>query len=170
MQLSIRRAKPDDSTAISQVAARTFALACPVDTPASEIDAYIAGQLMPANFERMSLAPNKRLTVALLSGRVIGYSLVSHEPEALGIAAADGIAELSKCYVLPEYHGKGVSQRLVADIFANVSGPLRLTVNDSNSRAIAFYTRNGFEVVGETTFQCGEDVHRDLVMLRVDGA
>ncbi|MCE0777908.1 hypothetical protein ACK1VC_19560 [Pseudomonas sp. XP2] len=58
----------------------------------------------------------------------------------------------------------------MADVLQGVVGALRLTVNDSNSRAIAFYLRNGFAVVGETTFQCGADVHRDLVMLHAGRA
>lgn len=165
MQFSIRRAVPADGPAISQVAAQTFALACPANTPASEIHAYIQEHLKPADFERLSQAPDKRLSVALLGDTIVGYSLVSHDPEPLGIAGADGVAELTKCYVLPDYHGTGVSQSLVADVLGGVAGPLRLTVNDTNSRAIAFYTRNGFAIVGETTFQCGADVHRDWVML-----
>lgn len=170
MQFSIRRATAADSAAISQVAARTFALACPTNTPAEEISAYIQGALMPADFERLSREPGMRLSVGLVRDTVVGYSLVNLAPQPLGIPAADGIAELSKCYVLPEYHGAGVAQRLMADVLQGVAGALRLTVNDSNSRAIAFYLRNGFAVVGETTFQCGADVHRDLVMLHAGWA
>ncbi|WP_236058924.1 GNAT family N-acetyltransferase [Pseudomonas protegens] len=125
---------------------------------------------MPADFERLNREPEMRLSVGLMRRTVVGYSLVNLAPEPLGIPAADGIAELSKCYVLPEYHGAGVAQRLMADVLQGVVGALRLTVNDSNSRAIAFYLRNGFAVVGETTFQCGADVHRDLVMLHAGRA
>lgn len=165
MQFSIRRATAADSDAISQVAARTFALACPANTPAAEIGAFIQGALMPADFDRMSGEAHMRLSVGLMRNAVVGYSLVNLAPEPLGIAPADGIAELSKCYVLPEYHGAGLAQCLMADALQGVTGALRLTVNDSNRRAIAFYLRNGFAVVGETTFQCGADVHRDLVMV-----
>ena len=170
MPFSIRRATAADSAEISQVAARTFALACPANTPAAEIRTYIEGQLMPEDFERLSRDSNMRLSIGLMRDTVVGYSLVNHDPEPLGILAADGIAELSKCYVLPEYHGAGVAQRLMVDVLQGVAGALRLTVNDSNDRAIAFYRRNGFAVVGETSFQCGADVHRDLVMVRVEGA
>lgn len=170
MHFLIRQATAADSDAISQVAARTFALACPANTPTAEISAYIQGALMPADFDRLSREPDMRLSVGLMRGTVVGYSLLNLAPEPLGILAADGIAELSKCYVLPEYHGAGVAQQLMADVLQGVAGALRLTVNDSNSRAIAFYLRNGFAVVGETTFQCGADVHRDLVMLHAGWA
>jgi ribosomal protein S18 acetylase RimI-like enzyme len=167
MEFSIRRAVPADSAAISQVAAQTFALACPANTPASEIHSYIQAYLTPTDFERLSLDPNRRLSVAVLRETIIGYSLLSHDCEPLGVPGADGVPELSKCYVLPDYHGTGASQRLMTDVLNSVAGPIRLTVNDSNKRAIAFYARNGFEALGETTFQCGADVHRDLVMVRV---
>lgn len=63
MDFLIRQATAADSEAISQVAARTFALACPANTPATEISAYIQGALMPADFERLSREPHMRLSV-----------------------------------------------------------------------------------------------------------
>ncbi|MNG31055.1 putative acetyltransferase [compost metagenome] len=57
-------------------------------------------------------------------------------------------------------------QYLLTATLAVVSNRIRLTVNDQNARAIGFYQRNGFQTVGETSFQCGKDIQRDLVMVR----
>lgn len=37
---------------------------------------------------------------------------------------------------------------------------------DLIAQAIHFYQRNGFQTVGEMRFQCGADIHRDVVMVR----
>jgi len=43
---------------------------------------------------------------------------------------------------------------------------LWLGVWERNARAIAFYRKQGFEVVGEQEFMLGADRQRDLVMAR----
>ncbi|MFF7706590.1 GNAT family N-acetyltransferase [Pseudomonas sp. NPDC007930] len=164
--MHVRPATAADAAAISAVARQTFALACPPGTPQGEIDAYIRGNLGPDRFAAALGNPAQQLWVLEHDGQVAGYSLVDHAAAALGIAAADGLAELSRCYVAPQHHGQGAAQALLAATLASVPGPVRLTVNDQNPRAIAFYRRNGFVQVGETQFLCGADVHRDWVMVR----
>jgi len=41
-----------------------------------------------------------------------------------------------------------------------------LGVWENNARALSFYRRWGFEVVGEHVFQLGADSQRDLIMMR----
>ncbi len=43
---------------------------------------------------------------------------------------------------------------------------LWLGVNQQNARARRFYTKEGFDVVGERTFTVGSQIHRDHVMQR----
>ncbi|NBF04930.1 GNAT family N-acetyltransferase [Pseudomonas sp. Fl5BN2] len=166
MPLQVRPAQPADSQRLSQIARQTFALACPPDTPAKEIEAFIEEHLLPEHFAALLQQPDKQLRVLLQGPQVIGYSLISQQPEALGVSAADGIAELTRCYLDAEHHGSGAAQYLLSHTLAQQPGPLRLTVNEANARAIRFYQRNGFAIVGETTFHCGADLHRDWVMLR----
>ncbi|KPC53842.1 GNAT family N-acetyltransferase [Amantichitinum ursilacus] len=166
MSYVVRRAVSADHIAISEIAKRTFALACPPQTPATEIATYIAQNLQSEDFLRMSTDPSVSLWVALHKDVPIGFSLIKHQPEPLQIARADGIPELSKCYVLVEHHGAGVASLLVQRSLEQLHGPVRLTVSEANARAIAFYQRNGFEIIGETTFQVGDDLHRDWVMRR----
>lgn len=164
--MHIRSATFGDCEAISKIASDTFALACPADTPAEELDLYISENLTPSSFQAALNAPEQSVLVLEKAGGVVGFSLVNHQPEKLGIPQADGIPELTRCYVDTAHHGTGAAQALMAATLAGITTPIRLAVNDQNARAIGFYQRNGFQTVGETSFQCGEDVHRDLVMVR----
>ncbi|MCS4259707.1 ribosomal protein S18 acetylase RimI-like enzyme [Pseudomonas protegens] len=166
MPLCLRNAQQDDTQRLSQIARQTFALACPPDTPATEIEAFIQENLLPEHFSALLEAPGKQLRGLLDDNRIIGYSLVNLHPQDLGVASADGIAELTRCYLDAAHHGSGAAQFLLAQTLAQQPGPLRLTVNEHNARAIRFYQRNGFVRVGETLFPCGADLHRDWVMLR----
>lgn len=87
-------------------------------------------------------------------------------PGRLNIAAAEYLVEISRCYVLPEAHGQGAAQLLLDATLAHTRGAVRLTVNEGNVRAIRFYERNGFRKVGEAIFPCGDERHRDWVMVR----
>lgn len=163
---TIRAGQPGDADDLGAIAAQTFALACPANTPQVELQKYIDENLRPANFDALLANPACDIDVAEDDGKVIGFSLVSRAAETLGIQAADGIPELTRCYVLPAYHGTGLSQRLLMTALSRVSGPIRLMVNDQNEKARRFYARNGFAEVGATSFQCGDDIHRDLVLVR----
>lgn len=62
-----------------------------------------------------------------------------------------GTAKLHKCYLLPEYQGKGIGSMMLQEakkiaIQAGYSR-LRLNVNRQNTKAIKAYIRNGFATV-----------------------
>ena len=95
--------------------------------------------------------------------------LIQIDGSAIGVEAADAAqaAELKRCYVYPALHGTGAASALIKQAVGCYHGALRLTVADQNLRAQAFCKKHGFVVVGETQFLCGNDVHQDLVMLRL---
>lgn len=164
--MRVRSAIIDDSDVISRIARDTFSMACPADTPTEEIELYISENLTPSVFQTALTTSSQKVLVLEKAGDVVGFSLIDYTPDRLGIALADGIPELKRCYVASEHHGTGAAQCLLTATLAVVSNRIRLTVNDQNARAIGFYQRNGFQTVGETSFQCGKDIQRDLVMVR----
>jgi ribosomal protein S18 acetylase RimI-like enzyme len=79
--------------------------------------------------------------------------------------------ELSKMYVLPDHHGRGVSTALMgAALAAAADWAARcvwLGVNQQNQRAQRFYAKHGFTVNGTRRFRLGAAVENDYVMVRV---
>ncbi|MGY2686064.1 GNAT family N-acetyltransferase [Pseudomonas tolaasii] len=164
--MRVRPAITDDSESMSRIARATFSLACPADTPAEELERYISENLTARCFQTALDTSSQEVRVLENAGDIVGFSLVDYKSDRLNIPLADGIPELTRCYVDSKHHGTGAAQLLLTATLAGISGRIRLTVNDQNARAIGFYQRNGFLTVGETSFQCGDDVHRDLVMVR----
>ncbi|SRR5471030_706371 len=165
MSTLVRLATLEDASAISHLAVATFSMACPVSTPADDIKDYIETNLNVECFENLLTSSNKKIHVLEFDDQIIGYSLLTLAPEPVGISKADGITELTRCYLLAEFHGAGYAQKLVSETLQSVSGGVRLLVNEENERAIKFYTRQGFTPVGETSFYVGKDKHLDLVMI-----
>jgi ribosomal protein S18 acetylase RimI-like enzyme len=82
----------------------------------------------------------------------------------------DDSAELSKMYLLPDFHGTGVATTLMDHTLAIAAEwgvrCVWLGVNQKNQRAQRFYTKNGFEISGTRTFQVGAGREHDFVMIR----
>ena len=78
--------------------------------------------------------------------------------------------QLSKMYVLPEFHQAGVAAVLMSAALteAATSGAsgVWLGVNQENERAQRFYTKHGFTRSGTKTFRVGARLESDYVMQR----
>ncbi|MFV1944211.1 GNAT family N-acetyltransferase [Pseudomonas luteola] len=165
MAFKVKLARVEDSRALSELATRTFAMACPKKTSAEDLRTYIQESLQPSHFKSFLNEETKQIFLLYSNETLIGYSMIDTKPQPLGIEEADrDILELTRCYVVSEYHGKGAAQHLLSTTLESITGRVRLTVSKENKRAISFYKRNGFEPSGETTFRCGKDLQRDLIM------
>lgn len=89
---------------LAAVAALTFPLACPPTAAPENIAAFVAANLSAERFADYLADPHRAVLTAAHDGRIIGYAMLIREP---------GAAELSKIYVLPAYHGGGVSTALM---------------------------------------------------------
>jgi len=74
---------------------------------------------------------------------------------------------LEALYVDKQYHGQGVAQRLVDQLFKSfdLTQPVTLEVISYNDRAIHFYQKNGFEIVPGSDFLY-KDVMPSITMIR----
>ncbi|WP_242920851.1 GNAT family N-acetyltransferase [Pontibacter liquoris] len=78
--------------------------------------------------------------------------------------------QISRLYILHEWTGKGLGDRLMQLCLErarkNGHDVVWLTVWEHNQRAMRFYHKYHFEEAGELTFILGQDVQRDLYMQR----
>jgi ribosomal protein S18 acetylase RimI-like enzyme len=170
----IHRATPDEAADVARLAELTFALACPPGTAPAAIERFIADNLTEVHFRRYLLDVNRQVMLATDDGRAVGYSMLVHgEPADDDVAVAISLrpsVELSKVYVLQTHHGVGVAGALMDATLdaARERGAVGvwLGVNKLNERAIRFYRKSGFEVVGSKTFFVGPELHHDHVLER----
>lgn len=88
----------------------------------------------------------------LVDGRFAGFASFGPQPEP-------GVMKLHKCYLLPEFHGRGYGTLLVKHCEAEArrlgARRLILAVNKHNLKAIAAYRRNGFAVAAAVVTDFG---------------
>jgi len=174
MPITTRRAGPADAGVLHDVAARTFALACPPGTAQSDIDAFIDVHLSRERFEEYLKDDKRVLLLADADGVTVGYAMLVGGPiadvDVRRVIDSDSSVELSKFYVLADRHGSGVARELMAATLAAAAetgaATCWLGVNQQNVRAAKFYEKSGFTVRGTKRFLVGSQWHNDHVRAR----
>lgn len=158
---AVRLATPDDAALLARTAESMFRDAFAASNDAAQMDAYCAQHYGEA-IQRAELeAPDIRVLLLEEEGRVVAYA-------QLRLGAPE--AEIWRFYVDRTLHGRGIARRLMDECLALVretgAHAVRLAVWEHNPRAIAFYRKCGFEVIGEQAFALGTELQTDFVMRR----
>ncbi|WAJ47078.1 GNAT family N-acetyltransferase [Mycobacterium sp. Aquia_216] len=179
LTLAVHRVATDsvDVAELANVAALTFPLACPPTATPENIASFVDANLSAARFGQYLRDPARVILVARRDGRIVGYAMVVRGvSDDAGVQQAVDIrpaAELSKLYVLPDHHGSGASAALMEHAVAVAAdwnvGCVWLGVSRANQRAQRFYAKNGFTINGTRTFQVGDHLENDYVMIREVG-
>ncbi len=168
----VRDAVASDAQALSSFAAALFRETYRPTAAAVDLEAYVARHFRPEVQAMEIAAPDGRTLIAEVDGELGGYAQLqtgSPPPLVQGCGGAPGLAvEIRRFYVAPRWHGRGVAQQLMAACLETRQDgrPFWLGVFTHNARAIAFYSRCGFRIVGDTTFYMGATPERDHVMVR----
>ena len=126
---------------------------------------YMLGRMYSLNTMQQEVASGAIDYVRLLVGtRLVGFA-------AFGPTETPGVFKLHKCYLLPEFHGRGYGSLLLKHCAraASKHGARRiiLAVNKQNTKAIAAYQRNGFSVAQAVVTDFGAGfVMDDYIMLK----
>jgi ribosomal protein S18 acetylase RimI-like enzyme len=163
-----------DAHELAAVAARTFPLSCPPSTTLENIASFIDTNLSATRFAEYLTDPQRAVLAAQQDGRIVGYAMlirgVDDDTDVQRAVEIRPAAELSKMYLLPDYHGTGVSTALMELTLATAAQwgvrCVWLGVNQGNQRAQRFYTKSGFKINGTRTFQVGARRENDYVMVR----
>jgi ribosomal protein S18 acetylase RimI-like enzyme len=181
----VRRAAPCDAEA-----ACAFGRARFIDTfghlySEGDLATYLAESYTVDVFTAWLADPLMRMWLAHdATGALLGYALAG-PPTVPHADVAPGDGELRKLYLCEAAKGSGVARALLGPAVAWVraggcapagtplpAGGARAWLNvwSENSRAIRFYEREGFAVVGEFEYCVGEARDRELIMRLGEGA
>jgi ribosomal protein S18 acetylase RimI-like enzyme len=166
---ALRIARPEDASALAQLAEATFRDTFAASNTAANIDAHCRASYGPVIQARELADPHMHALVAEHEGRPVAYAqlrLAAAPPCVAGRVPG----EILRLYVHRDWHGRGLAQRLMdaclAALGARGADVAWLGVWEHNPRAIAFYRKSGFAEVGDHIFLLGDDPQRDVVMMR----
>lgn len=165
-----------DVPALALVGAATFLESYAGLLPAESILWHTATNHSEGAYRDLLEQPNTRAWLAEVPptwaggrGAPVGYAVLS-APDFTPDLIAPGDLELKRIYCFSRFHGGGIGQSLFGRVVAAAQEQgarrLLLGVHRDNRRALDFYRRNGFAVVGARTFKLGENVFDDHVLAR----
>jgi diamine N-acetyltransferase len=164
----IRRGVLEDAPALAALAARTFSDAFAADNRPEDLRAHLESSYGMAQQSRELSDPNEITLLALAGETLIAFAQVRRQVPPACVTQAQAI-EVHRFYVDRLAHGKGVAQSLMAAVKSAAlefnAKHLWLSVWERNPRAVAFYAKMGFEIVGSTDFVVGSDAQTDHIMV-----
>jgi ribosomal protein S18 acetylase RimI-like enzyme len=146
-------------------------MACPPSISDEAVQAFIDENLSEARFTEYLADRARAILIAEVDGQARGYTmLLEAEPHATiaRLLTARPTIEINKVYVDREMQGTGLGSALMASTLATAAqrGAVGawLGVNKLNERALRFYIKSGFSIIGSRTFSVGGSPQDDHVM------
>jgi ribosomal protein S18 acetylase RimI-like enzyme len=171
--VTIRRAGPADAASLAALAESTFRETFAADNSQANMDLHCIRHF-GAELQSREIADPQFITLlAEIDANLVGFAQLRL---AHSLSCVPGVrpVELHRIYVASEWHGRGVAMSLMREAIAaaaqNGCDCAWLGVWERNPRAIAFYRKHGFHIVGDHPFMLGQDRQRDFVLAaQVDG-
>lgn len=147
--IEIRKALLSDAKILSEVAVPSFLIAHELSAPKTEIDYFITQNYQVQHFEKELQNEANHYFLIFWEENIAGYSKIIFNNQT-------GIAKLDRFYFLKDFHGKGLAKNLLShniELSKKMQqSSLQLYTWVGNERAIAFYTKNGFQIIGAYDF------------------
>jgi diamine N-acetyltransferase len=167
--LTIRRADAGDAEGLAELALRSFLDTFAAQNDPGDVAAYTVRTYGPERQAAELADPAIVTLVGEMEGRMAAYAQLRSGRAGPGVDGPDPL-EIMRFYVDQPWHGRGVAQRMMAAALATArergARTVFLAVWEHNPRAMAFYAKHGFRVVGAQDFWMGSDRQTDLVMTR----
>ena len=167
--LALRRASAADAARVAAFAAAAFADTFAAHNRPEDMAAYLAASFGEP-LQRAELTdPQCTVFLAERDGEIVGYAMLREGPVPACVHDASAI-EIARLYADQRWIGAGIGallmQRCLVEAASRGRRTIWLGVWERNVRAIGFYQRWHFSIVGSQPFQLGSDRQNDRVMSR----
>jgi GNAT superfamily N-acetyltransferase len=165
--MNIRYGNINDAKMLAELGTKTFSDTFAKDNTPENMAAYLKRTFSPEIQLAELSSLNNIFLIAESESQPIGYAQLivdSKEEIITGIKPL----EIRQIYATQEYIGKGVGKALMQAAIHEAEqrgcDSIWLGVWEKNPRAIEFYKKWGFKVVGTHVFMLGADPQRDFIM------
>ncbi|MDO6813472.1 GNAT family N-acetyltransferase [Tenacibaculum soleae] len=154
--IKITKANTSQAKLFSKISVPSFLTAHGHSAPPKDMDAYIANNFKESDFIEELETPENEYYLLEYESQTAGYSKIIFNKTCKDVTAKN-ITYMSRLYLLEEFYGLGLGKKLfdfnVALCKENNQSGIWLNVWVENKKAIQFYKKVGFTIVGETDFQ-----------------
>ena len=167
--VKIRTATRDHAQLLAEFGAKTFRDTFGADNTEADMEEYLASAFGPAIQAGELGEVGSTFLIASVDDLTVGYARLRFGDAPLCVGGRDRV-EIARFYADVPWIGRGVGAALMRASLASATDKgcdvVWLDVWERNFRAMAFYERWGFVVVGNQAFRLGDDIQNDLLMAR----
>lgn len=154
--IHIQKASIHDAKILSEVGFHSFKSAHGHSAPKKDIEEYMSLNFTENEFFKELSNEKNHFYLIKYNEDIVGYTLVIFDKKEAQILT-ENPAYLSRIYLLEAYYGLGLGKQLFDFIKAlcteNQQSGIWLNVWVENQRAINFYKKMGFKIVGKSDYQ-----------------
>ena len=166
--IAIRLATPGDADALSLVGGATMLETYADKVPGPDIVAHCMLRHSAATYAAWLADPATTTWLAeTAGGAAVGYLVLMPATLPEPNPHADDL-EVLRIYLLSRFQGTGIGHQLmnraIAEMRHRGKRQLVLGMMKANTRALAFYRRQGFQEIGARTFYVGRSIFDDYVL------
>jgi ribosomal protein S18 acetylase RimI-like enzyme len=157
--VTIQKAHIADAELLAGIAAKAFIETHEKGVPAADVTSYISGKLSIPAIEAELKDPGNIFHIIYYNGRAAGYSKIIFNKTYPAIES-QAVTKLERIYLLKEFYDLKLGSALFVhntDLSkkANQNG-IWLYVWKINERALSFYKKAGFVIIGSEDFKISE--------------
>lgn len=154
MEITIRRIVLADALALAEISRQTFYDTFTGTCTEADMEVFLTDYYNLAQVQTELSNADDFYFFALINGEPIGYMRFMEDYTNLPLVKQWKALELKRLYVVKEYHGKGIAQKLM-DFFIGYAVQNKyqlvwLGVWENNMKAQNFYAKYGFVNSGHT--------------------
>lgn len=152
---NITRVTTDDAKIIADLGARTFLESHGASASEIELDYYVKKNYSILPIQQELHNPTNNYHLIHLGNEPIGFSNILFNKPTHQLPTAP-VAKLDRIYILEKFHGKGFGKRLfdfnLRKARKHNQKGIWLYTWTGNKKAIDFYLKVGFEIIGKHNF------------------
>ncbi|MDP4094000.1 MAG: GNAT family N-acetyltransferase [Bacillota bacterium] len=167
MKLTIKECTIDDLSVLRELSYNTYNDTFRHMNTPSNMDAYLQKAFDTDKLREELINSNSLFYFLYADGQLAGYLKLNEHVAQTDINDPQSI-EVERIYVTKEFQGKGLGHILLNKAIETAGirkkSYIWLGVWEKNEKAIQFYKRNGFYVVGNHSFYMGEEEQTDFIL------
>ncbi|NJB72667.1 ribosomal protein S18 acetylase RimI-like enzyme [Saonia flava] len=157
--INIVKGRIQDSELLAKISKQAFLDSHGNSANKSEIDTYIAENFSIERFEKELIDPNIDYRIIFCKSKEAGYSKIVLNKDNEAVEKSNN-TKLDRLYLLKEFYGQNLGSKLMGFNIESSKNSgqngMWLFVWIENQRAINFYTKIGFKIVGSYDFKISE--------------
>lgn len=155
----ITKATIKNTKQLAKVAKASFLTAHGHSASKEDIDNYVTDNFCEENFIQELENPDNHYYLIYYNSELAGYSKITFDTSSVHIRSKN-VTYMSRLYLLKEFYGLNLGKALfdfnISLSKKNGQQGIWLAVWIENTRAIKFYTKMGFKIVGKYDFKISE--------------